>query len=309
MPPSNVSTEQTATMFGLAVRLAKVREADALLIWTDQKHDWEQLKKIAGGMTFVVAADDEGCKTAAVDAGLDVVATTEEQVSVVEKLSRALLQCVAEELLSPGAGVVAIYGAFEASTIDSVSFIRLDERLGRLTARDLRSLKTRVPLETLKTVMDLAVAIGREGREGKPVGTLFVVGDTRRVLATSAPAGFDPMRGYTRKERNLLDSRVREGIKEIAQLDGAIVVSADGTVEAACRLLESSGANITLSKGLGARHMAAATITKHTSAVAITVSESSGSVRLFQNGRVMLHVEPFRRAMKWKSAPAESGGG
>ena len=309
MPPSNVSTEKTATMFGLAVRLAKLREADALLVWTDQKQDWEQLKKIAAGMAFVVASDDEECKAAAVDAGLDVVATTEEQVSVVEKLSRALLQCVAEELLSPGAGVVAIYGAFEASTIDSVSFLRLDERLGRLTARDLRSLKTRVPLETLKTVMDLAVAIGREGREGKPVGTLFVVGDSRRVLATSASAGFDPMRGYTRKERNLLDGRVREGIKEIAQLDGAIVVSADGTVEAACRLLESSGVNITLSKGLGARHMAAATITKQTSAVAITVSESSGTVRLFQNGRVMLHVEPFRRAMKWKSGSDESAGG
>jgi DNA integrity scanning protein DisA with diadenylate cyclase activity len=59
-----------------------------------------------------------------------------------------------------------------------------------LTASDLRQLETRVPLDTLKTVVDLALEIGREGREGKPVGTLFVVGDTRKVLGSSRPTGF-----------------------------------------------------------------------------------------------------------------------
>ena len=34
--------------------------------------------------------------------------------------------------------------------------------------------------------------------------------------------------------------------------------------------------------------------------MSITVSESNGTVRLFQNGEVMLRIEPFRRAMKWR---------
>ena len=93
---------------------------------------------------------------------------------------------------------------------------------------------------------------------------------------------------------------MREGIKEIAQLDGAFVVSSDGTVEAACQLIATAAANVTLSKGLGTRHWAAAAITKKTKAVAVTVSESSGTVRIFQNGEVMLRIEPFRRAMKWR---------
>ena len=46
--------------------------------------------------------------------------------------------------------------------------IRLGEHLERLTARDLRALETSVPFETLKAVVDVAVEIGREGREGKP---------------------------------------------------------------------------------------------------------------------------------------------
>ena len=119
--------------------------------------------------------------------------------------------------------------------IDSLSVVRLDEHLGRLTAHDLRQLETSVPLDTLKTAVDLAVAIGREGREGKPVGTLFVVGDHRNVLKHCRPLGFDPVKGYGTHERQLNDSKVREAIKEIAQLDGAFVVAADGTVVAACQ--------------------------------------------------------------------------
>ena len=293
--------DQIATMLGMAVRLAKVREVDALLVWSAGGEDWEQLKRLSGALTLLVASDDEEHVRGAVDAGLDVVVLDKDSQPMVERLSQALLKSISDEILSPGDGVVAIYGAFHPTSIDSVSFVKLDDYLGRLTARDLRSLKTRVPLETLKRVVDLAVAIGREGREGKPVGTMFVVGDTRKVLSMSTPAGFDPVKGYTRKERSLHDSRVREGIKEVCQLDGAILVSSDGTVEATCQLVESAGGSLlTLSKGLGARHMAAAAITKNTSALAITVSESTGTVRLFQNGRVMLHVEPFRRAMKFK---------
>jgi DNA integrity scanning protein DisA with diadenylate cyclase activity len=200
---------------------------------------------------------------------------------------------------------VALYSGFEAGTIDSVSIVRLDEHLGRLTAHDLRQLETSVPLDTLKTTVDLAVAIGREGREGKPVGTLFVVGDHRNVLKHCRPLGFDPVKGYGTHERQLNDSKVREAIKEIAQLDGAFVVAADGTVVAACQHISAPTGDITLSKGLGARHWAAASISRVTAAIAITVSESNGTVRVFQNGETMLRIEPFRRAMKWRDFEAE----
>ena len=141
-----------------------------------------------------------------------------------------------------------------------------------------------VPSKLLKAVVDLATDIGREGREGKPVGTLFVVGDTRKVMTLSRVIGFDPVRGYSKKNRNLRDKRVREGMKEIAKLDGAIIVNKDGTVEAAARFISVEAEGITLSKGLGSRHWTAAAVTKRTHAVAVTVSESTGVVRVFQGG-------------------------
>jgi DNA integrity scanning protein DisA with diadenylate cyclase activity len=291
---------QFATIHQLAVRLYRAVDADALLVLLEAPTDWDQLRSRSGKAKLLVAADTEEQLEGAQDAGLESVTLHLPDAPVFERLTQALLESVAAEILEPGAEVVAVYAGFEAGSIDSISFLSLDEHLGKLTARDLRQIETSVPLETLKSVVDLAVEIGREGREGKPVGTMFIVGDTRKVNEHSRPMGFDPVRGYSRKERSLHDPRARESIKEIAQLDGAIIVSPDGTVEKSCQFVNADHANLTLSKGLGSRHWAGAAISRNTKAIAVVISESNGTVRLFNNGEVILRIEPFRRAMKWK---------
>ena len=294
-------TDRFKTLFDLAIRLSDTCGADAVLLLLEGSADWARLKRMAGEEKLLVAGDSAEELEGAKEAGLEAVPLDMPESPVHDRLSQALLEAVADDILQPGSLVVVLYRGFEAETIDSVSVINLGEHLGRLTGRDLRQLETRVPLDTLKIVVDLAVEIGREGREGKPVGTMFVVGDARNVLQHSRSAGFDPVKGYSRKERNLGDARVREGIKEIAQMDGAFVVSADGTVVAACRYVDAPAGTITLSKGLGARHWAAAAVSRATKAVAVTVSESNGTVRIFQNGEVMLRIEPIhRRPMVFK---------
>jgi diadenylate cyclase len=291
---------QFTAVIELGAQLSRRTEAGVMLLMLEGPTDWAELNQRAAGLRLVVAADTEDEVSGAVEAGLDTIILKMQDSPVIEKLTQALLTGVAREILAPGAGVVVVYSGFEAESIDSVSFIRLDDHLGRLTARDLRQLETSVPLETLKTVVDLAVEIGREGREGKPIGTMFVVGDTRRVLQHCQPAGYDPVKGYNRTERDLHDPRVREAVKEVAVLDGAFIVTPDGTVEKAAQLVDAPYANLTLSKGLGARHWAGAAISKATGAIGVVVSQSSGTVRIFQSGEVMLRIEPLRQAMKWK---------
>jgi DNA integrity scanning protein DisA with diadenylate cyclase activity len=294
-------TDRFKTLYNLAIRLSESADADAVLLLLGGPADWARLKNLAGDQKVIVAANTPEELEGAKEAGLGSVVLNMPDSPVYDQLTQALLEAVADDILVPGAAVVALYSGFDAESMDSISVINLGEHLDRLTGRDLRQLETRVPLDTLKVVVDLAVEIGREGREGKPVGTIFVVGDTRKVLACSRPVGFDPVRGYSRKDRNLSDPRVREGIKEIAQMDGAIIVSTDGTVEAACRYIDSPATSITLAKGLGSRHWAAAGISRATKAVAVTVSQSNGTVRIFQNGEVMLRIEPIhRRPMVWK---------
>ncbi len=294
--------------------LAKATEADAMLVLLEKPVNWGKLKKKANNTdVLVVATNSPDVRDSAAEAELNAILIEMPEASVHNQLTQSVLASVAANIIRPGSIVVSIYSGFDTEMIDTISVLKLTERLGRLTARDLRKLETKVPLETLKTVVDLAVEIGREGREGKAVGTMFVVGDHRKVLQESRVSGFDMVKGYSRKDRNLFDQRNREAIKEIAQLDGMFVVSADGTIEGSCRIINTNPVEITMTKGLGSRHFAGAAISKNTKAIAVVVSQSSGTVRIFQNGEVVLRIEPLQRAMKWKefeedagSAPGES---
>ena len=55
-----------------------------------------------------------------------------------------------------------------------------------------------------------------------------MVGDLRRVQSMSSPLNFNPFKGYPKEERDLKDKKVRESVKEFAQLDGAIIIDSDG---------------------------------------------------------------------------------
>jgi len=288
------------------VKLAKASDADALLVLLERATDWTRLKKKTTSAVLVIATHDEAIFEAANEAEIHAVRLETPEASVQNQLTQAVLASVVAEIVKPGSTVVSVYSGFDTEDIDTISVLKLTERLGKLTARDLRKLETKVPLETLKAVVDLAVAIGREGREGKAVGTMFVVGDHRAVLEQSRPGGFDLVKGYARKERNIFDNKVREGIKEIAQLDGMFAISADGTVEGSSRIIDTLPVEITMTKGLGSRHFSGAAISKNTKAIAVVVSQTNGTVRIFQNGEVVLRIEPLQRAMKWRDLDSEN---
>ena len=310
MTPIVVPKTTVPPLLPLACEAAAKVGAMGILILPEGPVDWDSAAaSCVGEITVYVASASRRQLDAASRAGLIAIELEVEpdEVSISERISLALIEAVANDLLREGAKVVVVYSGFEAETLDSLTVIRLGEHLERLSARDLRAIETSVPFETLKAVLDVAVEIGREGREGKPVGTLIVVGDVRNVLSRTRPIGFDPFKGYRRKERNVRDGRVREAIKEIAQMDGAFVVARDGTVEAACRLIDAPMTGLTLTKGLGTRHWAAAAITKATKALAVVVSQSNGTVRLFQKGESILRVTPTQhaRALKWQDADTE----
>jgi DNA integrity scanning protein DisA with diadenylate cyclase activity len=303
-------TKATTSLLALAFEVAPRLGVAGLLILPEGAMDWDDLRDLTAvhGVRTLVAVASSRHAEAARAAGLIPVEVEAADAAITERITLALIEAVANDHLSAGDRVAVAYSGFEAETLDSFTVVRLGEHLERLSSRDLRALETSVPFETLKAVVDVAVEIGREGREGKSVGTLVVVGDVRTVLARSSTLGFDPFRGYRRKERNLRDPRVREAIKEIAQMDGAFVVARDGTVEAACRIIDAPATGLTLPKGLGTRHWAAAAITNVTNALAVVVSQSTGTVRLFQKGEIILRVAPMRhyRAMKWHDTETEA---
>ena len=166
---------------------------------------------------------------------------------------------------------------------------RLDEIFGGVATSTRCAERMR---ETLEEVVQLAVEIAREGREGRKIGTLFVVGDVDEVLLRSRPLILDPLFGHAPE---LLDVRLpefRETVKELAQLDGAFVVGADGLFTSAGRFVDVElGAPQAFLPGLGTRHAAAASITTATEAIAVVVSQSS-VVRVFAGGEIRAEIIP-----------------
>lgn len=157
--------------------------------------------------------------------------------------------------------------------------------------------------DVMERIITLAVELSQEGREGKPVGTIFVVGDWAELRSYCSQLVINPFKGYEEAERNILDPRLEETIKEFAALDGAFIVRGDGVVESAGTYLTPKSGGENLPSGLGARHRAAAAITQHIRAIAITVSESTGSVSIFQGGELLVTIERGQPA-----TPEGSGG-
>jgi len=141
--------------------------------------------------------------------------------------------------------------------------------------------------EVIVELLTIASEIASEGREGKHVGTAFIIGDTEEVLKRSRPLILNPFKGHDEKSRHILDRQTHENIKEVAQMDGAFVIRGDGVVVAAGRYISIDTGEVRVPKGLGTRHVSTGAITKATHAIGIVVSESGGGIRVFANGEII----------------------
>ena len=145
--------------------------------------------------------------------------------------------------------------------------------------------------EVLEQTIQLAVEIAREGREGRKIGTIFILCDEETVLQESHSLILDPLQGHSPELKKISNYNMRETVKELAQLDGAFVISADGTILSAARYLNADSSGINLPLGLGTRHMAAAAMTRATRSIAVVVSRSS-VVRVFNHGEMVAEIIP-----------------
>jgi DNA integrity scanning protein DisA with diadenylate cyclase activity len=144
--------------------------------------------------------------------------------------------------------------------------------------------------EVFDTVFSICVEISREGREGKKVGTAFIIGDTENVLSKSRQLILNPFAGHRVEDRMVTNHDIKENIKELAQLDGAFVIRGDGLIEAAARYITIDTSAVGLQKGLGTRHSSVAGITQVSKAIGIVVSQSGGKISIFRDGRIVQEI-------------------
>jgi DNA integrity scanning protein DisA with diadenylate cyclase activity len=137
----------------------------------------------------------------------------------------------------------------------------------------------------------LALELAAQGREDAKVGTIFTWAILRRCCNSQGRMIINPFMGYPEEDRNILNPDLKETIKEFSAIDGAFVVRDDGTLMTAGRHLSAALDSKEFPQGLGSRHIAAAGITSVSRATAIVLSESSGNVSVFKNGKIFVTIE------------------
>ena len=145
--------------------------------------------------------------------------------------------------------------------------------------------------ESLLTIIEKVVEIGEEireeGREGKKVGTWFLIGDYEKLKDYCDQLILNPFKGYLKEERNILKNELKETIKEFAQLDGCFVIDKDGTIISAGTYINIDTSEIKKYPGWGTKHLTASAITKKEDCIAVVISESGGKIKIFKDGKII----------------------
>lgn len=206
-------------------------------------------------------------------------------------LKVSLLIAISSGELAPTDKIIFLGGKAEWETLDTVILIDLAKETELIAYHGMTSISESINSDIFEGVLRLAMELANSGREGKPIGTIFVLGDQEKVLQLSKQMIINPFRGYTEEERQILNPQLKETIREFSSLDGAFIISDDGEVIAAGRYLGATTEETDVLRGLGARHLAAAGITALTKAIAIVISESSGDIRIFKDGKTVMEIE------------------
>ncbi len=206
------------------------------------------------------------------------------------QVKAALLVCLARGLLSRGDRVICLTGVDGSDALDTLLVIHLGAEPELFSLFGPAGFTGDVAPAVFERTLTLATQLASEGREGRPLGALFVLGDHEAVLAQSRPLVLNPFQGHPESVRNILDPALGETVKEFAALDGAFLVRGDGVVLTAGTQLLPAAPPAELAGGLGTRHAAAAGITAATRALAVCVSQSTGIVTVFKAGRPVTDI-------------------
>jgi len=296
-PPSSES-DLTQALIRHAVELHGKAGASDLLLYADVFGDSAVLKEIIKSfqdVNFVLATRNAAAASEAREAVREIVAVPDIRLTRMGQIKIAVLVGLSTGVFEKGDKLVCLSGIAESGTLDTIVLMEVGKEFEMFSPAGEHEIHVGVNSEVFNEVLELAVRLGNEGREGKPVGTMFVIGEQDELAPISRQMVLNPFRGYSEEERSIFDRNVQETIKEFSLIDGALLVSPKGVVTAAGVYLNPPTAGEDLPRGLGARHHTAAGITACTRATAITVSESTGTVTVFQNGRIFVEIEAPRR--------------
>ena len=283
--PARRRTKFNKLLTDEAAKIAKAAECSTILIFTDVFPPSLAPRMTFSGFNVVLAGqdltdDDKDHHRA--DATLAVRALSRARLS---QLRAAILLGLTRDIFGFQDRVCCVGGIPGSGQLDTVLVVDVDEEFESVIGHGEDMLPQDVSAEALERITAIATDLAAEGREGKSIGAMFILGDHEEVSKRSKPLILNPFHGYDEEDRSILNPFMDETIKELALIDGAFILRGNGVVESAGCLIQAKADGIILPGGLGTRHAAAAAVTYVTDSLALVVS-SSGQVTYFRKGQM-----------------------
>jgi len=276
-----------------AVKVAQEIRASAILALTETGKNCEVFSKMkltdqnGRPIKLIVATPNpEAYRRLSMSGNFQCLKLTARPHDRASQAHHAIACGLQEGVIHPGERLVCLTGDGFADMSDSLICTEVNEEFSLVNLLESNPV--------LSATVELSIELAKGGPDGKPVGTSFVVGDTKAVLRLSRQLMINPFRGYS---VNIKDRRQWDLLKKYAFFDGAFIIDDLGAIVAAQRYLNAN-VPVEVPPGLGTRHLAVAAITAATRAKGVTVSGENGVVRIFEKGKILAKIDPGSRIIE-----------
>lgn len=280
------------TMIESAIKLAKEVKAGYVLVCVDVRSELADLsedeRKSVRFVLVMKESEELPEKLLPAAKKLDI---PDVNLTRVGKIKIAIAKGIVSGLFKKGDKIVCLSGVPKFGYADSIFLIDVGREFEILTSEDISDVVEAVQPEVFNAVLNIACELAAQGRESRKVGTTFVLGDDEKVMQLSRQMIINPFQGYSEEQRNILNPELEETIKEFSAIDGAFIIKSNGAIVTAGRHLSAALDSKDFPAGLGSRHIAAAGMTHVTKAVAMVISQSTGNVSIFKNGKLFVTIE------------------
>ncbi|MGB0415624.1 MAG: PTS sugar transporter subunit IIA [Coraliomargarita sp.] len=274
-----------------AAKIAQGANCTSVLVFGDTFGGGIELGTVFKGFKTVLIAQgtsETASERKDIDAVLPIRSYSSHRFS---QLRSAVLIGLTRGIFSSQDRLCCVGGIPQSNQFDSITVVDVEREFSTMLFHKSEMLPASVKPEVVERILAIATELSVEGREGHPVGCLFVLGNANKISEYTKPLILNPFFGYKDEDRNILNPFMDETVKELSSIDGAFIIRGDGVLVSAGSLIHAPDYTHTLPSGLGSRHAAAASITQAVDCLCVVVSGSSGQVTLFRRGEMLPLIE------------------
>jgi len=274
-----------------ALKISKVAKCSTILLQGDTFQDFPDLSKYLQGSKVVVVTDRPNLP---VPQGWQIINVRAFSKSRFSQIRSAIMVGITRGIFSSKDKICCIGGVKGSDLVDTIVVLDIEKEFSDIFIGQKNLLPDGVKPEVIERVIDIATELSVEGREGKPVGCIFVIGNTEELKPHIKQLILNPFYGYKPEDRNILNPFMDETVKEYSLIDGAFIIDGNGILESAGALIHTPDFKLQLPGGLGARHAAAYSISLMANCISLVVSSSTGQITLFRRGQMLPITEKKR---------------